>query len=37
VELDYVGLSMEDGFVVGYGIDCDENYRNLPEIWVLEE
>jgi len=37
IELDYVGFSMQDGFVVGYGIDCDENYRNLPEIWVLEE
>lgn len=37
VELDYIGLSMENGFVVGYGIDCDENYRNLPEIWVLKE
>lgn len=37
IELDYVGLSMQDGFVVGYGIDCDENYRNLPEIWVIVE
>ena len=37
IELDYVGLSMQDGFVVGYGIDCDESYRNLPEIWILEE
>lgn len=37
IDLDYVGISMQDGFVVGYGIDCDENYRNLPEIWVLEE
>ncbi len=37
IELDYVGFSMQDGFVVGYGIDCDENYRNLPEIWVLKE
>ncbi|MBN1574801.1 MAG: hypoxanthine phosphoribosyltransferase [Deltaproteobacteria bacterium] len=37
IELDYAGLSMQDGFVVGYGIDCDESYRNLPEIWVLME
>jgi hypoxanthine phosphoribosyltransferase len=37
IELDYVGLSMQDGFVVGYGIDCDESYRNLPEIWVIVE
>jgi hypoxanthine phosphoribosyltransferase len=37
IDVDYVGLLMDDGFVVGYGLDCDENYRNLPEIWVLEE
>jgi len=34
-EADYVGLTIEDGFIVGYGIDCDERYRNLPDIWVL--
>lgn len=37
IDVDYVGLEMEDGFVVGYGIDYDERYRNLPEIWVLDE
>ena len=37
IDVDYVGLEMEDGFVVGYGLDCDERYRNLPEIWVLDE
>lgn len=37
VDIDYVGLEMEDGFVVGYGLDYDERYRNLPDIWVLEE
>jgi hypoxanthine phosphoribosyltransferase len=39
VEIDvaYVGLEMEDGFIVGYGIDCNEQYRNLPEIWVIEQ
>ena len=37
IEVDYVGLEMEDGFIVGYGIDCDERYRNLPEIWVLDD
>jgi hypoxanthine-guanine phosphoribosyltransferase len=30
-------LEMEDGFIVGYGIDCNEQYRNLPEIWVIQE
>ena len=37
VDLDYYGFRIEDGFIVGYGLDCDENYRNLPAIYVLEE
>ncbi|MCX8021327.1 MAG: hypoxanthine phosphoribosyltransferase [Syntrophorhabdaceae bacterium] len=36
VEGDYVGFTIEDGFVVGYGIDYAEEYRNLPYICVLE-
>lgn len=36
LEGDYVGLTIEDGFVVGYGIDYAEQYRNLPEICVVE-
>jgi hypoxanthine phosphoribosyltransferase len=37
IDVDYVGLEMEDGFIVGYGIDYNERYRNLPEIWVIRE
>lgn len=37
IEADYVGFTIEDGFVVGYGIDLAEGYRNLPDICVLEE
>lgn len=37
IEGDYVGLTIEDGFVVGYGIDYAEQYRNLPEICVIEK
>jgi hypoxanthine phosphoribosyltransferase len=37
IEADYVGFDMEDGFVVGYGIDYAERYRNLPAIFVVEE
>ena len=33
----YVGFSIEDEFVVGYGLDYREHYRNLPEIAVLKE
>ena len=36
VTLDYVGFTIEDTFVVGYGLDYDEQYRNLPHIAVLE-
>jgi hypoxanthine phosphoribosyltransferase len=37
VKIDYLGLTVPDKFIVGYGIDCDEKYRNLPEIYFLEE
>jgi len=36
IEGDYVGFTFEEGFVVGYGIDYAEQYRNLPEIFVVE-
>lgn len=32
---DYVGFSIDDLFVVGYGLDYDENYRNLPYIGYI--
>ena len=32
---DFVGLEVPDEFVVGYGLDYDEKYRNLPYIGVL--
>lgn len=33
---DYVGFTVEDHFVVGYGMDYDEKYRDLPAIHVME-
>lgn len=33
---DYVGASVPDEFVVGYGLDYDEKYRNLPYLGVLK-
>jgi len=37
LKVDYIGFEIiEDVFVVGYGMDCDEKYRNLPYIAVLE-
>ncbi len=37
VEADYVGFDIEDEFVVGYGLDYMERYRNLPCIGVLRK
>ena len=36
IEADYVGFSVEDFFVVGYGLDFADKYRNLPYIGVLK-
>jgi hypoxanthine phosphoribosyltransferase len=36
VPLDYVGFAIQDKFVVGYGLDFDEKYRNLPFVGVLK-
>jgi hypoxanthine phosphoribosyltransferase len=35
VPVDYVGFTIDDHFVVGYGLDFDEHYRHLPYIGVL--
>ena len=37
VEVKYVGFRIPDEFVVGYGLDFAEEYRNLPDVCVLEE
>lgn len=37
VPLDYAGFTIPDVFVVGYGLDCDEKFRYLPDLCVLEE
>jgi len=33
----YVGMEIENEFIVGYGLDYNENYRNLPYVGVLKE
>lgn len=35
VKIDYLGREIEDKFVVGYGLDFGEKYRNLPDICIL--
>jgi len=37
VTVDYKGFSLDQGFLVGYGLDCAQRYRNLPEVCSLEE
>jgi hypoxanthine phosphoribosyltransferase len=37
VNVEYIGFTIEDRFVVGYGLDYAEKYRNLPYIGVLNE
>jgi hypoxanthine phosphoribosyltransferase len=36
VRIDYLGFTIEDVFVVGYGLDHGQLYRNLPDIMILE-
>ncbi len=37
VKVDYIGFPIPDQFVIGYGLDYDEKYRNLPYISVYED
>ena len=37
IEADYYGVVIEDLFVIGYGLDLDQKYRNLPYIKVLKK
>lgn len=37
VDVKYVGFEIEDKFIVGYGIDYAEKYRNLPYIGIVED
>ena len=36
IEVDYLGFTVDDRFIVGYGLDYDQKYRNLPYITWLE-
>ena len=36
VFVDYIGFTIPDKFIVGYGLDYDQKYRNLPYIGVVE-
>ena len=36
-EADYLGFTIDDNFVVGYGLDFNEQYRSLPEVYVIKQ
>ncbi len=35
--VEYVGFTVPDKFLVGYGLDVDQRYRQLPDIFTIEE
>lgn len=37
LSIDYAGATVKAGFVVGYGMDCREHYRNLPAIYFMSK
>ena len=37
VKIDYLGFTVPDKFLVGYGLDWDEKFRNLPDICFMED
>jgi hypoxanthine phosphoribosyltransferase len=37
VQIDYLGFTVPDRFVVGYGLDLDQQYRYLPDVYIMEE
>jgi len=37
VTADYVGFALDEGFIVGYGLDFDERFRFLPDIYEIKE
>lgn len=37
VDVDYIGMQIPDEFIVGYGLDFEGQYRNLPDVCILSE
>jgi hypoxanthine phosphoribosyltransferase len=37
ININYLGFEVDDRFIVGYGLDWDENFRHLPELYSIED
>ena len=37
VRIDHAGFEIGDEFVIGYGLDWEERYRNLPDLWTVRD
>lgn len=37
VQIEYLGFPVGEGFLVGYGLDCREQHRTLPDVYVIDE
>ena len=37
LQVDYLGITVPNKFIVGYGLDLDQEHRYLPDLWVLDE
>jgi hypoxanthine phosphoribosyltransferase len=35
IAIDYCGFQVKEGFLIGYGLDYNEQYRYLPDIYIL--
>ena len=37
IEADFIGFTIPDRFVIGYGLDFDDRYRHLPDVCTLDD
>jgi hypoxanthine phosphoribosyltransferase len=37
IKVDYLGITVPNKFIVGYGLDLDQEHRYLPDLWILDD